>query len=343
MSRISLHRRIRGLRWKWAKKRFGIWGVRNYYSLLELMASEGAKVSFGYLLMILAAALLATSGLLLDSAVVIVGAMCVAPFLGPSRAVCIGAIFRNRKLFLGGLIKQILGLFVICTATAYFITILLRGTVPGVVVTKEILLRAMPTTRDLVLSILVAVGSGAAASLALTADPRIVAHPWGQIIDAMIGVEIAISLIPPASVIGIGLAFMQLNISLNAFWLLIVNILGLNFLGSILMLTLRGVRLRYLVLEKAIRQTVNDKLAETLDVSSQRITANVVLLSETTVDVQATVYKESDFSIPQTLAQGVTSEIEAKTGYRSKVTIEIIPLQVYSTLQLNTPHPRWSK
>ena len=305
------------------------------------MASEGAKVSFGYLLMILAAALLATSGLLLDSAVVIVGAMCVAPFLGPSRAVCIGAIFRNRKLFLGGLIKQILGLFVICTATAYFITILLRGTVPGVVVTKEILLRAMPTTRDLILTILIAVGSGAAASLALTADPRIVAHPWGQIIDAMIGVEIAISLIPPASVIGIGLAFMQLNISLNAFWLLIVNILGLNFLGSTLMLILRGVRLRFLDLEKTIRQTVIDTLAVHLNISTQKITANVVLLDENTTDVQVKVYKESDFSIPESLAQSVTTEINAKTGYLSKVTIVIIPHQVHSTLQLDVPRSCW--
>ncbi len=307
------------------------------------MASEGAQFTFGYLLMISAAALLATSGLLLDSAVVIVGAMCVAPFLGPSRAVCIGALFRNRKMFLGGLTKQILGLLVVATATAYLITILLRGTVPGIVVTKEILLRAMPTTRDLVLTILIAVGSGAAASLALTADPRIVAHPWGQIIDAMIGVEIAISLLPPASVIGIGLAFMQLNISLNAFWLLIVNILGLNFLGSILMLILRGVRLRYLLLEKTIRQTAIDTLAASLTVSSQKITTNVVLLDETTADIQATVYKESDFSIPESLAQSVTSEIEAKTCYHSKVTIEIIPLQVHSTLQLNAPHPRWGK
>jgi len=301
------------------------------------MASEGANFTFGYLLMILAAALLATSGLLLDSAVVIVGAMCVAPFLGPSRAVCLGALFRDRKMFLGGLIKQILGLLVVGTATAYLITVLLRGTVPGIAVTKEILLRAMPTTRDLVLTILIAVGSGVAASLALTADPRIVAHPWGQIIDAMIGVEIAISLLPPASVIGIGLALLQLNISLNAFWLLIVNILGLNFLGSILILILRGVRLRYLVLEKTIRQTVIDKLAESLTVSSQKITANVVLLDETTADVQATVYKESDFSIPESLAQSVTSEIKAKTGYLSKVTIEIIPHQVHSTLQLDAP------
>ena len=120
VSRIRFYGWIRRLRWKWAKRRFGIWGVRNFYSLLEQMASEGARVTFGYFLMIWAAALLATSGLLLDSAVVIVGSMCVAPFLGPSRAVCIGALFRNRKMFFGGLIKQIVGLLVVVTATAFF-------------------------------------------------------------------------------------------------------------------------------------------------------------------------------------------------------------------------------
>ena len=76
------------------------------------MAQEGAEITSGYILMILAAALLATAGLLLNSPAAIIGAMCVAPFLGPSRAVCIGGLFRNRKVFVGGLLKQIVDLSV---------------------------------------------------------------------------------------------------------------------------------------------------------------------------------------------------------------------------------------
>lgn len=330
---VNLYKWMIGLRWKWAQRRFGIWGVRDYYTLLEKMASEGAEITFGYVLMILAAALLATAGLLIDSPAVIIGAMCIAPFLAPSRAVCIGAVFRNRRLFLTGLFKQVFGLLLIGTVAAYFITVLLRGTVPGIEVTKEILLRSMPTTRDVVLVILIAIGAGAAASLALTADPRIVAMPWGQIIDAMVGVEIGISLLPPASVIGIGLALGRLGISQNAFWLLIVNVLGLNFLGSILMLTLRGVRLRYLILEKTIRQTVEDTLAANLTALPPKITAKVVLLSDTAADVHAIVYTKADLSLPASLAQTVTSEIATKTGCRSKVTMELIPFQAHSTLQ----------
>jgi uncharacterized membrane protein len=83
------------------------------------MAQEGAEITSGYVLMILAAALLATAGLLLNSPAAIIGAMCVAPFLGPSRAVCIGGLFRNHKVFVGGLPKQIVGLLVVGTVTAY--------------------------------------------------------------------------------------------------------------------------------------------------------------------------------------------------------------------------------
>jgi uncharacterized hydrophobic protein (TIGR00271 family) len=319
---------VTNLHWKAAEKRFGIWGVRDYYTLLEQMAQEGAEITFGYVLMILAAALLATAGLLLNSPAAIIGAMCVAPFLGPSRAVCIG------------------GLLVVGTVTAYVITVLLRDTTPGLEITHEILLRAMPTTLDVVLTVLIAVGAGAAASLALTADPRIVAKPWGQIIDTMIGVEIAISLLPPAAVIGIGLAFGRPEISRNAFWLLVVNVIGLDFLGSTLMLAIRGVRPRYLALEKTIRRTVETTIASRLTESPVEVAANVVLLSDETADVHATVHCGTASPLPASLAQAITTEIEAKSGCRSKVLVEMTPCQAYSTLRPEEVVPagtRWTR
>ncbi len=342
---MSLKERVSNFHWRWAKRRFGIWGVRDYYTLLEQMAKEGAEITFGYFLMTAAAGLLATAGLLLDSPAAIIGAMCVAPFLGPSRAACIGGLFRNRRIFLGGLFKQLLGLLVVGTALAYMITILLRDSVPGIEVTREVLLRSMPTTRDFVLTVIIAVGAGAAASLALTADPRIVAKPWGQIIDTMIGVEIAISLLPLASVIGIGLAFGRLDISRNAFWLLVVNVIGLDILGSMLMLALRGVRSRHLALEKAIRQTVEDTVAANLATSQANVTANVVLLSDTVADIRAIVHSGMDSPLPASLAQITTSEVAAKTGCCSRIMVERVPCQTYSTLRPEDDVPRgacWS-
>jgi uncharacterized hydrophobic protein (TIGR00271 family) len=324
---------VTSLHWKEAQRRFGIWGVRDYYALLEQMAQEGAAITFGYVLMILAAALLATAGLLINSSAVIIGAMCIAPFLSPSRAVCIGGLFRNRKVFVGGLLKQIFGLLVAGSVTAYVITVLLLDTTSGLEITDEILLRAMPTTQDVVLSVLIAVGAGAAASLSRTADPRIVAKPWGQIIDTMIGVEIAISLMPPAAVIGIGLAFGRPEISRNAFWLLVVNVVGLDFLGSTLMLAIRGVRPRYLALEKTIRRTVESTIASRLAELPVEVAANVILLSDETADVRATIHCGAAGALPASLAHAITAEIETRSGCRSKVVVEMTPCQAYSTLR----------
>jgi uncharacterized hydrophobic protein (TIGR00271 family) len=324
---------LKNFHWGWAKQRFGIWGVRDYYAFLDQMAKEGAKITFGYILVVLASAFLATAGLLLDSPAIIIGSMCVAPFLGPSRAVCIGGLFREWRVFWRGLFKQIFGLLFVGSVTAYLITILLQDTVAGVDITKEILLRAMPAEKDLVLAILTAVGAGAAASLALSADPRIVAKPWGQIIDAMIGVEIAISLIPPACVVGMGFAFNRMDISRNALWLLLVNVVGLDFLGSMMMLTLRGVRRRYLDLESEIRQTVVNVVVEETQVEATEIDVNVVLLAEEVADIHATIRCVKAAEIFSSLAEAIASSVDKKVGSRSQVTVENIPCVRYSTLK----------
>ena len=74
----------------------------------------------------------------------------------------------------------------------------------------------------------------------------------------MVGVEIAVSLIPPASVIGIGLALNDLQVSQNALVLLVVNILAIDFLGSMMIFVLRGLRKDFFDLERDIRKLVNN-------------------------------------------------------------------------------------
>ena len=71
----------------------------------------------------------------------------------------------------------------------------------------------------------------------------------------MIGVEIAISIIPPAAVVGIGLAFGRADIAIEALALLFINVVCLDVLGSIPILYFRGVRLDSLRFEKKIRDT----------------------------------------------------------------------------------------
>ncbi len=330
---MSLGRRLHEMQWTLNREWFGVWEVRDYYTKLEQRSRAGAQITVGYVLMVLAAAVLATGGLLLNSPAVVIGSMCVAPFLGPSRAVCIGGVFRNRNVFLGGLVKQLFGLLLLGAGTAYLTTVLLRAGVPGVGLTAEIMLRAIPTLRDAVLSVLIAVTAGAAAALALSADPRVVETPWGQAIDAAIGVQISISLMPPAAVVGIGLAFGQLALSGHALLLLVVNVLGLDFVGSMLMLAVRGVRARYLNLEKAIRQTAQSVLFAVPAVAPVGSSISVALLSDTAASIHVTVRNQGGETIPDSLAQAIATRVKDRTGCGSEVTVDVIPCQAYSTLR----------
>ena len=328
---MRLGRGIREIQWNLRQHWFGLWEVRNYYTTLEQRAVAGADVTLGYVLMVVVAAVLATSGLLLDSATVVIGAMCVAPFLGPSRAVCIGGLFGNRRVFLKGLAKQLVGLLVIGVGIAALVTAILRVTVADVGMTDEILARAMPTTSHVVLSVLVAISAGAAASLSLSADPRIVETPWGQVIDTVIGVEIAISLMPPAAVAGIGLALGELDVTRNALLLLLVNVLGLDLVGSMLMLALRGIRAHYLRLEKAVRQATEFALAGAPGLTLVASTIDVALLADTAAEVHVRIRNSTGEAAPAHLAHTVVDAIQTRTGCRSEVTIEMIPSQTYSS------------
>lgn len=329
----SFGERFRDLSRRASVRRFDVWGVRDYYTLLEQMAREGADITFGYVLMVMASALLATTGLLLDNVAIIVGSMCVAPFLAPSRAVCIGALYRNGKILWGGLLKQIFGLLVVGSVIAYIITVFLRDAFPSMGITQEILLRSMPYEDDFILNVLTAIGAGVAASLALSADPRIVAKPWGQIIDAMVGVEIAISLIPPACVVGIGFAFGRPDISRNAFWLLSVNVIGLDFIGSTLMLALRGVHKRHLEREKLVRDIVRTTVFGSHPYEIINVEASVVLLGEKAADVQGTIFAQPAGRPIEDLAQDIARELAEHANCRSRVTLGWIPSLQAATLE----------
>ncbi len=308
----------------------GIWGVRNYHTTLEERARAGSEVTGGYLAMVIASAMMATAGLLLNSAAVVIGSMCVAPFMAPSRAVCLGALFRDWRIFGGGLVKQTVGLLVIGSGVAIVITTILRHSLDDLVVTPEILLRAMPTTRDVVLSAIIAVSAGAAASLALVAQPHLVETPWGQVFDAIIGVEIAISLLPPAAVIGIGLAMGTPEHSLHALYLLLLNVVSLDVIGSIAILAIRGIRVRHLVLEKEIRAT----LGQTLDVVpgfiSVESTVDITLLADRQARIDVVVRRRFGGEVPETLAATIAADVERATKCQCDVMVEVVPLLTHA-------------
>lgn len=183
------------------------------------------------------------------------------------------------------------------------------------------------------MTFIIAISAGAAASLALTAEPRRVEAPWGQVLDAVIGVEIAISLMPPAAVVGIGLAFGDTEVATRALLLMLLNIVGLNILGSGAILLLRGVRRRFLDQEKAVRQTTAETIIRVPGFIDEGSTIDVTLLSKHEALINVVVRRHFGGEVPKTLATSIAEDVETRTGCKSDITVDVIPLITHQGLK----------
>ena len=314
-----------------------VWGVRNFYSNLERASEEGGTFSLGYFVLAVTSSLLATGGLLTNSVAVIIGSMCIAPFLGPSRAVCVGGVYRKWKTAGKGLIKQLFGLLMIGSTMAFLVTVAFSRLAPEIIVTPEIMARTFPTLSYVYLAMFVAMLSGVAASFVLVVSPKIGSEPheklplvhYPRLLDVTIGVEIAISLIPPASVVGIGLAFGRPDIFLHSFGLLLVNVWGLD-VGGIIVLSLWGVEPKPLQLEKKIRKITEKTIKDT--VKTDEISAEVILHSYKKADVHVRLHAfEIHDHADRLLAERISEKIKKETGVSNNVRIIVTPVHVYTS------------
>jgi len=316
-----------------------VWGVRNFYSHLERVSEEGSKFSLGYFVLVATSALFATGGLLANNVVVIIGSMCVAPFLGPSRAVSVGAAYKKWNTVGKGLIKQILGLLAIGSTTSFFSTVAFSHLLPEIIVTPEIMTRMLPTLTDVHLAMFIAVVSGVVGSFALVGSLKHVSKPYQErpragaiyyprLFDATIGVEIAISLIPPASVVGIGLAFGRFELLLHSIGLLLINVWGLN-VGSIVVLSLWGVEPSPLELEKKIRKITEKAINNA--VKADEIVIGIVLYSYERADVYVRLYTSKIPDHKERLPAEISRRIEKEAGVSNNVRIIVYPVQMYAS------------
>jgi hypothetical protein len=176
----------------------------------------------------------------------------------------------------------------------------------------------------------VALASGAAASLTLIASPRIISESWQQLLDAMIGVEIAISLIPPAAVVGIGLAFDRTDIAAQALALLFINVVCLDLLGSMPILYFRVGGLEPLRFEKKMRDSA-EKTVKSIDEKAE-ISTEVILRSNKKADVFVSVQATGTHSdVIPLLAKKISEEIKKETEFSNNVKVMFVPVSTYSS------------
>ena len=201
---------------------------------LTAAAKDLAPSNRVFAIMTVISALIATAGLLLDSPAVVVGSMVIAPLIGPAMAASVGTVVDDDDLFRRGLYLQVGGMVLaIATAALFAAFVRYARLIPplsDVFQIAEIQQRVAPDT----LSLAVALGAGAAGVISLTTG----------VSTALVGVMIAVALLPPAATVGIGIAWGDPWTTLGSSVLLLVNVLSIN-LAALLVLWYTGYRPRH--------------------------------------------------------------------------------------------------
>lgn len=174
-----------------------------------------ARIDSVYVVMMFLSTLLAAVGLYLDSAAVIIGAMILAPLMTPIMSMAMGLLRGDIALQ-----KQSIGKIFLGIAIALFCSSMFSLLFPHKPITDEIAARINPTLLDLAVAIL----SGVAAAYAKS---------HREILQNLAGVAIAVALVPPLAVAGIGMGTQNMAIFSQAFLLFLTNLIGIILAGAL--------------------------------------------------------------------------------------------------------------
>ncbi|MCU7801536.1 MAG: TIGR00341 family protein, partial [gamma proteobacterium symbiont of Lucinoma myriamae] len=177
---------------------------------LFLQLRSDAKINSLYIVLMLLSTLLASFGLFANSAAVVIGAMLLAPLMSPIISFSMGLLRDDKNMLLSSLIKMSVGITLAILASSLLTLIL-----PQVELTNEIKARVHPNLIDLG----VAIFSGIAAAYTK-------AHK--ELLNNLAGVAIAVTLVPPLAVVGIGLGRGEVYVFEGALLLFMSNIIGIT-------------------------------------------------------------------------------------------------------------------
>ena len=190
------------------------------YRELFVALRDNASASSSFQVLMVLSVMLALAGLYANSAPVIIGAMILAPLMAPIVSLSMGMARSEVQL-----IRSSLRTLAIGVAWGLGCAVLLAWAMPFDIATDEMRSRMSPTLLDL----LIAVISGIAGAYA---------HAKEEIAKSLAGVAIAVALVPPLSVAGIGLGWGDWNMASGALLLLTTNLVGISLAASITFLVL---------------------------------------------------------------------------------------------------------
>jgi uncharacterized hydrophobic protein (TIGR00271 family) len=181
---------------------------------------ENAKYSSAFIVMMILSTVIATFGLFGNSSPVIIGAMILAPIISPIVSFSMGMVRYDANMLKNGSITILIGTLVSLLFASGVSLVL-----PLKILTNEIDARLSPNLLDLG----IAVASGVAAAYA---------HAKEEIAKSLAGVAIAVALVPPLAVAGIGIGWWNWEVFSGAFLLYLTNLTGIILFAGITFLFL---------------------------------------------------------------------------------------------------------
>ncbi|WP_424494035.1 DUF389 domain-containing protein [Salinimicrobium sp. GXAS 041] len=181
---------------------------------------ENSKATAPFTVMMILSTLIATFGLFANSSPVIIGAMILAPIISPIVAFSMGMVRYDVNLLKKGIITILIG-----TVVSLLISAGVSLIIPLKVITEEMNDRLSPTLLDMG----IAIASGIAAAYA---------HAKEGIAKSLAGVAIAVALVPPLAVAGVGLGWTDWEVFSGAILLYLTNLSGIIMFAGITFLVL---------------------------------------------------------------------------------------------------------
>jgi uncharacterized hydrophobic protein (TIGR00341 family) len=196
---------------------------------------KGARFDGNYLLLVVLSTVVAAIGLIENNVAVVIGAMVIAPLLGPNLALALGTSLGDGALIARALKTSLLGL-----GTALLASVMIGVIWPPGTESAELMARTNVGLDSLAL----ALASGAAAVLSLTTG----------VSSVLVGVMVAVALLPPTATLGLMLGQGDFSLALGAALLLVANVVCVN-LAANLVLLFKGVKPRTWLEKQKARQS----------------------------------------------------------------------------------------
>ncbi len=201
---------------KAGKKRIPFFSYASEDRFRDLFISlrDDAKIQPTYLVLMVLSTMLAAIGLYQSSTAVVIGAMLLAPLMAPIVALSMGLLRHDTKLSKGSIITILVGILIALTAAS-----LISLMFPHKPITMEMQARLHPSLLDLGVAIVAGVAG------AYTKSNK-------KILQSLAGVSIAVALVPPLAVAGIGLGMGDLGFFGQAFLLFSTNLIGITLAAT---------------------------------------------------------------------------------------------------------------